>query len=204
MEAVIQSIRPEKDETIQRLVENVVTRVIHETQSLQKACQETTACHEATEAGTEKTETDPGMMQSKEKHQEIPRGEAAVMSVRGLRKLCRVRNLAAERRQKPKERTRGYCGSRKTVTVAGRRTSRHASVAWRKRNLCRRIGTLEKCGRRKDFPAAGMRTTGVQEWHGTRRTSSENIGLGTMLNKKPRKDGRLGRDVGSACDATMA
>jgi hypothetical protein len=43
------------------------------------------------------------------------------MPVGGLRKQRRNRNLAAERRQKPKERIQGYCGSRKRVTVAGRR-----------------------------------------------------------------------------------
>jgi hypothetical protein len=40
------------------------------------------------------------MMQSIEEHQEIPKGDAAVMPVGGPRKRRRVRNLAAERRQK--------------------------------------------------------------------------------------------------------
>jgi hypothetical protein len=71
-----------------------------------KVCQETNACHEATEADTEKTEPGPGRMQSIEDHQEIPKGEATVMSVGGLRKRRRFRKLAAESRQKPKERTR--------------------------------------------------------------------------------------------------
>jgi hypothetical protein len=42
---------------------------------------ETTTCREASQ-----TELDQGMMQSAEEHQEIPKGEAAVMPVRGLRK----------------------------------------------------------------------------------------------------------------------
>jgi hypothetical protein len=67
----------------------------------------TMACLGKTEADTEKTEPDPGMMQSTEEHQEIPKGEAAVMQVGELRKRRRVRSLAAERRQKRKERTRG-------------------------------------------------------------------------------------------------
>jgi hypothetical protein len=46
-----------------------------------KTCQETTAYHEATKAGTERTETDPGMMQSVGEHQEVPKEEAAVMPV---------------------------------------------------------------------------------------------------------------------------
>jgi hypothetical protein len=99
-----------------------------------KACQETTACHEVTETDTEKIEPDPGMMQSIEDHQKIPKGEAAVMPVRGLKKQHRVRNLVAERPQKLKERTRGYCGSRK-VTIACRRTTCCVGVAWLRRNV---------------------------------------------------------------------
>jgi hypothetical protein len=46
------------------------------------------------------TEPDPGMMQSKEEHQEMPKGEAAVMPLGGPRKRHRIQNLGAERRQK--------------------------------------------------------------------------------------------------------
>jgi hypothetical protein len=60
---------------------------------------ETTAWNESTE-----TEPDPGIMQSTEGHQGIPKGEAAVMPVGEPRKWRRVRNLAAKRRQKMKER----------------------------------------------------------------------------------------------------
>jgi hypothetical protein len=123
VKAAIQSIQSERDETIQQQVENVVTRVTHETQSLQKACLETTACHKATETDTEKIEPDPGMIQSIE-YQEMPKGETAMMPVRGLKKRRRVRNLSAEHHQKLKERTRGYCGSWKRVTVASRKTTR--------------------------------------------------------------------------------
>jgi hypothetical protein len=52
------------------------------------------ACQEATEAYTEKTMPDPGMMQSIGEHQEVPKEEAAVMLVGGLRKQRRDRNLA--------------------------------------------------------------------------------------------------------------
>jgi hypothetical protein len=102
-----------------------------------KACQETTTCHEVTEADTEKTEPDPGMMQSIGEHQEIPIGEAAVMMVRGLRKRCRDWNLAADSRQKLKIRTRGYCESPKRVTIAGRRMTNCAGVAWLRRGVVR-------------------------------------------------------------------
>jgi hypothetical protein len=67
----------------------------------------TMACPGKTEADTEKTEPDPGMMQSTEEHQEIPKGEAAMMPVGEPRKRRRVQSLAAERHQKWKERTWG-------------------------------------------------------------------------------------------------
>jgi hypothetical protein len=60
--------------------------------------EETTSCNRATE-----TETYPRMMRSIEERQEIPKGETAVMPVGEMRKRCRVRNLAAEHRQKRKE-----------------------------------------------------------------------------------------------------
>jgi hypothetical protein len=50
--------------TVREGVENVMMRVIHETQSLQKACLETTTCHEVTETDAEKIQPDPRMMQS--------------------------------------------------------------------------------------------------------------------------------------------
>jgi hypothetical protein len=71
-------------------------------ESIRAESNEATACNEATE-----TEPDPGMMQSIQERQEIPKGEAEVMPVGEPRKWHRVRNLAAERRQKLRERTRG-------------------------------------------------------------------------------------------------
>jgi hypothetical protein len=62
---------------------------------------ETTACNEATE-----TEPNRGMMQSIKEHQEIPKEDATVMPVGGPRKQHRVCNLAMERHQKMRERTR--------------------------------------------------------------------------------------------------
>jgi hypothetical protein len=49
--------------------------------------------------------------------------------------------------------------SRRKLDAACRMLSRHAKVAWRKRNIITKIRTLEKCGRRKGFAAAGIRTT---------------------------------------------
>jgi hypothetical protein len=61
------------------------------------------------------------MMQSIEDHQEFPKGEATVMPVGEPRKWRRVCKLAAEHRQKRKERTRGNRGSRRgQLPSAGR------------------------------------------------------------------------------------
>jgi hypothetical protein len=54
-------------------------------QPIQLELDEATACNGATE-----TEPNPGIMQSIEENQEIPKGEAAVMPVGEPRKRCRV------------------------------------------------------------------------------------------------------------------
>jgi hypothetical protein len=149
MESAIYSIRSERDETIQQQVENVVTRVIHETQNLQKACTDTTACHEATEADTEKSEPDPGMMQSVAEHQVTPKEDAVVKPYKGRKKRHRGRKPAAGRRGEPKEMTRGDCGSGRNLAAACRKVSSTcATVAWRKRKLLRKTGTRENYGPR--------------------------------------------------------
>jgi hypothetical protein len=63
-----------------------------------KACQETTAYHEATEADTKKIEPYPGMMQSIAEHQVAPEEDAIVKPVKEQRKWHRGRKPAAERR----------------------------------------------------------------------------------------------------------
>jgi hypothetical protein len=114
------------------------------------------------------------------------------MSIRGLWKQRRVQKLAAENRRKPKEGTRKFCGSRRRVTVAGRRTSRHATLAWLKRKLFRRSGTQEHCGSRRLFAAAsrGMaRGAGVAR-HGGHDGKRHGR---SMWDKKSRNDKRMGR-----------
>jgi hypothetical protein len=93
------------------------------------------ANQEGTKSDPEQPEPSPGMMQSVGEHQEVTKEEAAVMPVGEPRKRRRNRNLAAERRQKPKERTRGSCGSRNRVTNADRKVSRRAGVARRRRDI---------------------------------------------------------------------
>jgi hypothetical protein len=117
------------------------------------------ACLRKTEAHTEKTEPDPGMMQSVEEHQEIPKEEAASMPVGGLRKWRRDRNLAAGRHQKPKGRIQASCESRSRLTIAGKKMTRRATVAWHKRNVFRKIETQRICGPLKRLTAAGINMT---------------------------------------------
>jgi hypothetical protein len=64
------------------------------------------------------------------------------MPVGEPRKRHRVSNLAAERLQKRKKKTRGNIGSRRKLAAACRKVSRRAKVAWRKKKLFRKIGTL--------------------------------------------------------------
>jgi hypothetical protein len=87
------------------------------------------------------------MMQSRGEYQDVPREGAVVMPVKGQKKRCRVQKLAVEHRQKLKEVTQEYCGSRSRVTVATKRTSRHATVAWqKKKKLLRKDRTRGSCG----------------------------------------------------------
>jgi hypothetical protein len=106
-----------------------------------------------TEADTEKTEPDPGMMQSTEEYQEIPKGEAAVMPVGEPRKLRRVRSLAAELRQKRKERTRENRGSRRKTAVACRKVSRCARIAGRSSSEKEKLGPRKIVDRARSSPS---------------------------------------------------
>jgi hypothetical protein len=106
-------------------------------QSIWSELDEMTTYREAGE-----TEPDLGMVQSIEEQQETPKEDAAVMPVRGPRMQRRVCSLSAECRQKMKERTQGNSGSRRKSASACRKVSRHAKVAWQKRNIIRKILTL--------------------------------------------------------------
>jgi hypothetical protein len=94
-------------------------------QFVQSELDETTICQQAME-----TEPNPGMMQSKEEHQEIPKEEAAVMLVGELRKQCRDCSLAVERCQKRKEGTRGNSGTRRKLVTTCRKVSCRVKVVW--------------------------------------------------------------------------
>jgi hypothetical protein len=123
-------------------------------QSVWSELVETTTYREVME-----TEPNPGMMQSIEEHQEIPKEDVAVMPVGEPRRQHRVWNLATECHQKMKERTQGYRGSRRKLAATCRKMAQLAKVAWQKRNLIKNIQTLEKCGRQKEFATTRIRTT---------------------------------------------
>jgi transcription initiation factor TFIID subunit TAF12 len=69
------------------------------------------------------------MMQSVGEHKQVPKEEATVMLVGEQRKQCRAWKPAAQRRQN-EGKDPGIFGSWKKVTVALRRMSYNARVAW--------------------------------------------------------------------------
>jgi hypothetical protein len=112
-----------------------------------------TTCREGKEI-----EPDPGMMQSIEEHQ-IPKEDATVMPVGEPRKRHRVCNLATERHQKRKERTLGYCRSRRSQLLPARRCPAGQKWHGKKRNLFRRTGTQESCGSQKRVTVTDRKLT---------------------------------------------
>jgi hypothetical protein len=141
----------EKEAVVERQKIPNVEVAIH---SLRACRSETAASQEATE-----TEPDTGTMQSVEEHQEIPKEEAAVMPIGRLRKRRRDRNLAVGRLQKLKGRIQASCESRRRLTVAGKKMTCHATVAWRKRNMFRKFVTQGMCRPRKRLTTARIKMT---------------------------------------------
>jgi hypothetical protein len=132
------------------------------------------------------------MMQSVEEHQDVPIEEVAVMPVKGLKKRHRGRKSTAGRRGEPKKLNRGNCGSRKKLAAACRKVSRHASVAWRKRNIIRRNGTQEYCGSWRIFAAVGRRNTCIARMvrgkeDGLQKQGEENIAPKSWKGRKNNK-----------------
>jgi hypothetical protein len=187
MEANPEKMEPNTEENEAALERQRVHKEDTAIQSQKDNQNETTADNKA----TEKIETDPGMLLSIEEHQDVPIEDFAVMPVKGLRKRRRGRKSTAGRRGEPKELIQGNCGCRRKLAAACRKVSRHATVAWRKRNLFGRNGTKEYCGSWRIFAAArkGMaRCEGVARRgvHDGKRYGQVNVG---QEIKKRRKDG---------------
>jgi hypothetical protein len=101
-----------------------------------KTGQETTeACLECKERTSEEIEYE-------EVHEEVPKEDEAVETDRAPN-----RNLGAEHRQKPKERTQGKDGSRRNLAVARRWTTCRVAVARRKGHIVRKNQTRDKVAR---------------------------------------------------------
>jgi hypothetical protein len=103
------------------------------------------ACLGKTEATD--LETNSEMIQPVGEHQEVPKEQSSLETGRAPKKKHKSRCLASERRQKPKEGTRGNCGFRKRLAVAGRKMISWARVAWRMKNFVRKIWTKDKVER---------------------------------------------------------
>jgi hypothetical protein len=189
--------RQKKEEELTETVETTHWEREEPTSADMKECQETTVCHEATEADIGKmepfdrmiailkqmiamTETNQEMIATTDLNgktekmeceqqasvdmtpevaqQEVPREDAAVMPVRGLRKQRRGRKQAAGRCKEPEKLNQGICGSREKLAAACRKVSRHATVAWRRRDILRK-SWKRSCGLRREVTAAGIKET---------------------------------------------
>jgi acetyl-CoA carboxylase alpha subunit len=109
IEAIIHSIRSERDGKIQRQIENVMERqeipkeaAVHTMRAWQE---ETVACHETMAARLEYKEPMSKDMESEVECQKVPMKKAAVKSSRRTKKRHRSRHLAAGRRREPRELT---------------------------------------------------------------------------------------------------
>jgi hypothetical protein len=118
---------------------------------------ETVSFQETTEAHLECEEQTSVTMEFEEEHQVAPKEEAAVMPVGGLRKRRRDRNLAAGPRQEPKGRIQENSESRRRLTVAGRKRTCHARVAWRRENCVRKDWTRNQAEQEPPKQRRGMK-----------------------------------------------
>jgi hypothetical protein len=121
--------------------------------------EETLSCQVTTAACLDSQEPNPEDMKSEVEHREVPTEEAAVKSTGTMMKRHRGRHLAAGRRGEPKKLTRGDCGSRRKLAAACMKVSRRSIVAWRKRNVFRKMLTQGNCKSRKRLTVAGRRMT---------------------------------------------
>jgi hypothetical protein len=124
-------------------------------------------------------------------HREVPKEEAVTMSVGRLRKRRRDRNLAAKRRQKPKD------GSWRKSAAARRGTTRRAKVAWRKgiifrckwtrskvERATRRVGPLRKNLRTHHEGRRGTKDLGGQRPLYLRKKRATAIGIGRWSSRQ--------------------
>jgi hypothetical protein len=153
---------------------------------------DTTNCNRATH-----TEPDPGMMQSIKEHLDIPKEDATVLPVGEPKRRHRVCNLAMERCQKRKERTWGYCGSRRKSEAACKRVSCCAKMAWPKRNLFRNVQTQRKYGQWKKLG------TGERLNHHAEVARGKEHGLQSQVKKNSAPNTQKGQTFGKRCQVGL-
>jgi hypothetical protein len=99
----------------------------------------------------------PEGMECGSEHREVPKEDAVVKPVKGQKKRLKGRKLAAGRHGESKQLTQGDCGSRRKLAAACRKVSHRAAVAWRKRNVFRKIRTWGNWGSRCKFTVASRK-----------------------------------------------
>jgi hypothetical protein len=117
------------------------------------------AHHERTMASLGKMEAKdfkaiPEEMETVTEHQEIHKKDATLMPVGEPRKWRRVCNLAVERSQKMKERTRGKSRFKRKLAATCRKVSRHAKVPLQECSDPKKLWTAKEfdCHRHKNDP----------------------------------------------------
>jgi hypothetical protein len=142
----------------------------------------------------------PVEMECESRHQEVPKKEAAVMPVGGLRKQCGDREMAARHCQKPKGRIQARCESLKRLTITCRKMTHRARVAWRKRNMarkdCTRANVVQEIRRGRTFGrrcqlkpecSKGIRSRDVEEpLHLRKGRKTTNSIAGRSTRQQPR------------------
>jgi hypothetical protein len=209
LETAINSIRPElKDvnnltqylckEVTETQVDLQVVKTSFETRTkgMKNTREEMVACQETMEARLEgKEEPASEEMKPEVAHEEVPKEDAAVMPVRGLRKQRRGQKHAAGRREEPEKLNRGICGPRENLAATCRKVSRRATVAWRRRNILRKFWTRRSCRLRKEVAAARVRITRCS---GHRRKGRNKDGVERETHKGPTE--RNGHWRGPVCE----
>jgi hypothetical protein len=112
-------------------------------------------------------EPNPEDMEPKTAPQEVSKEEAPVRCSGAMKKRPRDQDPAMEHCQKPKERTLQNCGSRKRLTVAGKKMTRHAghiignnSTRNKVEQGTRTVGTLRKRLQKRHERRMGMNNLG--------------------------------------------
>jgi hypothetical protein len=196
-------------ETMKTNQDVLIKTVKQEMRAMVDAChKEMMACLGKTEANTEKTDPDQGMMQSTEEHQEFSKNDATVIPIKGQKKRRRARKPAAGRRGKPKELTQSDCGSGKKLAAACKMT-RRATVAWRKKNVFRgklvwKIRMQRNCGLRKRLVATGKKMTQKGWMFGkTRRVDPESSSVVKVINTRRHRRLKNEKTAGQIFEATF-